>query len=135
MARPALLVDAGALIALANRRDKAHRSVYAFLDSYFGELVTTWPVITEACHLVPEHLSPMIVNWTVTPRWRVLGMEGASARLSALMLKYADRPMDLANASMIWAAEHTSVTQILTTDKTDFQIYRTRTGRRLEVLP
>lgn len=135
MARPGLLVDAGALIAVANRRDKAHRNVSGVLGTFFGELVTTWPAITEACHLVPDHLAPGLVSWTGESRWRVLGMEGAAPRLSELMLKYADRPMDLADASMIWAAEHTGLSQVLTTDQADFHIYRTRTGKRLEILP
>ena len=116
MARPGLLVDAGALIAVANRRDKAHRNVSAVLDGFFGELVTTWPAITESCHLVPNHLAPGLVSWTGASRWRVLGMEGAAPRLSEPMLKYADRPTDLADASMIRAAEHTGLIQVLTTD-------------------
>jgi predicted nucleic acid-binding protein len=62
-------------------------------------------------------------------------MERAAPRVRELMLKYADRPMDLADASMIWAAEQTGVRRILTTDRTDFEIYRTKSGQRLEILP
>lgn len=61
-------------------------------------------------------------------------MEKAAPRLRELMLKYADRPMDLADASMIWAAEHFGLRQILTTDHTDFAIYRTKTGQRFEIV-
>jgi len=47
------------------------------------------------------------------------------------MDKYADRPMDFADASLVWVAEQTGVLEILTTDR-DFEIYRTRTLRSLE---
>lgn len=133
MARPALLVDAGALIALVNSRDQYHHGIRRTLEGFFGELVTTWPVVTEACHILPDHLGPALLRWLSTSRWRALGMEKAAPRLRELMLKYADRPMDLADASMIWAAEHTGARQILTTDHTDFAIYRTKTGQRLEI--
>jgi len=43
--------------------------------------------------------------------------------------------MDLADASMVWAAEQTGALQILTADRADFEIYRTRSGKRLDVLP
>lgn len=135
MAKPALLVDAGALIALINNRDHYHDRVSKILAVYFGELLTSWPAVAEACHILPPHLGPEVLRWLSTSRWRLLGMEKSAARLRELMLKYADRPMDLADASMMWAAEQTGVRQILTTDRTDFEIYRTKTGQSLEVLP
>ena len=135
MAKPGLLVDTGALIALANRRETASQAVNRVLSNFFGEMVTTWPVVTEACHMIPNHLAPALLAWLGGPRWRVLGMDEAAPRLSDLMRKYADRPMQIADASMIWAAEHTGLHQIITLDRADFEIYRTKTGKRLEILP
>ena len=135
MARPALLVDSGGLIAIANARDRLHRPVLAVLTDFFGDLITTWPAVTEACHIVPGHLGASLVDKLSGPRWGILGMEGAAPRIAELLVKYADRPMDLADASMIWAAEQTGALRILTADRRDFEIYRTKTGRRLEVLP
>ena len=135
MARPALLVDAGALIALVNNRDRYHSNISKILAEYFGDLLTTWPAVTEACHILPAHLGPALLGWLSTSRWRTLGMEKAAPRMRDLMLKYADRPMDLADASMVWAAEQTGFRNILTTDRTDFEIYRTESGQRFEILP
>lgn len=134
MAKPGLLVDSGALIALANRRETANQAVNRVLGDFFGELVTTWPAVTEACHMIPDHLAPVLLAWLGGSRWRVLGMDGAALRLSDLMRKYADRPMQIADASMIWASEHTGLHQIITLDRADFEIYRTKTGKRLEIL-
>ena len=46
-------------------------------------------------------------------------------RLAALIRKYADRPMDLADASLVRLAEKTGVTDIIAIDRADFAMYRT----------
>ena len=50
--------------------------------------------------------------------------------LSAMMEKYLDRPMDFADASLLWVADELGVGDIATLDSA-FHIYRTRRGRRL----
>jgi uncharacterized protein len=45
--------------------------------------------------------------------------------LSTMMRKYAERPMDLADASLVWLANNTGVTDIITIDRADFAVYRT----------
>jgi uncharacterized protein len=45
--------------------------------------------------------------------------------LSAMMLKYSDRQMDLADASLVWLAKTTGVVDIITIDRADFAVYRT----------
>ncbi len=42
-----------------------------------------------------------------------------------MMRKYADRPMDLADASLVWLANASEVTNIITIDRADFAVYRT----------
>jgi uncharacterized protein len=44
--------------------------------------------------------------------------------LAAMVRKYADRPMDLADASLVWLANKTGITDIITVG-TDFAVYRT----------
>ena len=45
--------------------------------------------------------------------------------------KYADRPMGLADASLIWLAESLGLLDVLTIDRHDFGIYRTARGQAL----
>ena len=45
--------------------------------------------------------------------------------LSKLVRKYADRPMELADASLVWLANKTDITDIITMDRADFSVYRT----------
>ena len=41
------LIDAGPIIALFNKNDKYYKKITEFLKKYRGELISTWPVITE----------------------------------------------------------------------------------------
>jgi uncharacterized protein len=45
--------------------------------------------------------------------------------------KYADLPMEPADASLIWLAESLGVLDILTLDRRDFGVYRTDRGKAL----
>lgn len=58
-----------------------------------------------------------------------LGPDDGSAML-ALLEKYHDRPMDLADASLVVVAERIGVNEILTVDRADFDIYRLSGNRR-----
>jgi uncharacterized protein len=62
----------------------------------------------------------------------VLFMDSASLqRAFELMEQYADHPMDLADASLIVAAEELRTPKIFTVDRHDFATYRIRRGHRL----
>ena len=52
-------------------------------------------------------------------------------RAFELMEQYADHPMDLADASLIVAAETLVTTKVFTLDRQDFLTYRVRRGHRL----
>jgi hypothetical protein len=127
-----VLVDTGALVALARESDAYHtRAVHFFGEYRAGELLTTTAVLTEAMHLLPARLGPPLLDLVQSPPWRVLDASDGLARIGELIRKYLDRPMDFADASLVWVAEQTAVLEILTTDQ-DFEIYRTRALRSLE---
>lgn len=129
-----VLVDTGALVALVRSRDKHHARVAQFFGEFLsGELITTMPVLTEAMHLLPAQLGSSVIELARGPRWRIPDAAAGLARIGELMRKYFDRPMDFADASLIWAAEETGAREILTTDR-DFEIYRTRTQERLALV-
>ena len=52
------------------------------------------------------------------------------SRAFELMEQYADRPMDLADASLVVAAEVLGTRKIFTIDRNDFETYRVRRGHR-----
>jgi predicted nucleic acid-binding protein len=64
--------------------------------------------------------------------------QAALTRAFELMELYADHPMDLADASLIVAAESLGTRRVFTIDRADFGTYRIRRGHRhypVEILP
>ncbi|MBI4741139.1 MAG: PIN domain-containing protein [Betaproteobacteria bacterium] len=121
-----LLVDTGPLVALADKRDNAHERCTQFLKDYRGQLLTTWAVLTEFSHLAPTVASTLpLYRWIERGGLEVmpLGKEELIAAIDWID-RYADRPMDLADASLIVAALKTGSVAIWTLDRNDFETYR-----------
>jgi predicted nucleic acid-binding protein len=55
--------------------------------------------------------------------------------LERLMLKYRDRPMDFADATLVRLAERESLSTIFTIDHDDFETYRIGAKSRFRILP
>jgi len=55
--------------------------------------------------------------------------------LHALMSRYWDRPMDFADATLVYLAKRESLSAILTVDHADFATYRIEGKREFRVLP
>ena len=119
------LIDAGPLIALFDRSDQYHQRSLDFLKSYQGKLITTWPVITEVSHMLSFNTKVQInlLEWINRGGLQIFDLEFYHlSRLIDLSGKFSDVPMDLADASLIIAAESTSITEIASIDS-DFYIY------------
>jgi hypothetical protein len=55
-------------------------------------------------------------------------------RMVELMEQYRDRPMDLADASIVAAAEHLAMRRLFALDR-DFYVYRLADGSALALVP
>jgi uncharacterized protein len=127
-----ILVDAGPLIAMLDRSDKNHRQVKRFLEKFRGRMLTTWPVLAEACHFLPEHTQIRFLRWAAAGGLGLVELhETALSEIADWKEKYRDLPMDLADASLLWVAEQTGITDILTIDLRDFSAYRLPNGKAL----
>lgn len=62
-----ILIDAGPIIALFNRKDLYHQRIIEFLRDYTGKLITTWPVMTEVGHMLDFRVDAQIAffEWVV----------------------------------------------------------------------
>ena len=128
-----ILVDTGPLVALFDPKDGLHHQCVKTLKGIHGPFQTTSPVLTEAFHI----LGPSSVG---SDRLREFVLKGGLAvwffdrttlaRAFELMESYADHPMDLADASLIVAAEALGTRKIFTVDRKDFATYRIRRGHR-----
>lgn len=128
------LIDAGPLIALFDKDDKFHESVKQFLSEFRGNLVTTWPVITETSHMLDFSVGVQIdfLKWIHRGAASIFNLEPEHLeRLIELSGKYADLPMDLADGSLLLASEYTEIRTIVTIDS-DYYVYRLKDGQYLE---
>lgn len=123
-----ILTDTGYWLALANSKDNFHQRAIDITQTINSKLLITWPVITETCHLLNSRIgsrSPIRFLQQVEQSTTVfkLNIEHLS-RVMVLMEKYRNLPMDMADASLVIAAEDLHVGDILSTDLRDFQAYR-----------
>ena len=51
------------------------------------------------------------------------------------MVQYADRPMDLADATLVRLAEREAITTVFTVDHDDFETYRINGRSRFRFVP
>lgn len=128
-----ILVDTGPLVALFDPRDHDHGRVVCALKEIRQPVITTVPVLTEAFHLLnpasrgAAGLRKFISEGGATA-W-FLSTDGLM-RAFELMDRYSDRPMDLADASLVAAAEALRTTTVFTLDRNDFSVYRAQIGGR-----
>ncbi len=133
------LTDAGPLVALIDA-DEADHEICAFaLHALPLPLLTTWPAFTEAMYLLGRAGGPagQQALWKLNLSGRLDIAElsrAALERSAALMAKYADRPMDLADATLVALAEERGERRIFTLDS-DFRIYRIHGRTHFEIIP
>ena len=126
----AALVDTGPLVALFVRNDPDHAQVSAWLRDFRGRLLTTWPVLTEVCHFLTPKVTLRFLRWIEVGGAAVIDVPTDElADLIRMMEKYLDRPMDLADGSLVWLAGRSGVRDILTVDARDFAAFRTPQGK------
>jgi predicted nucleic acid-binding protein len=133
------LTDAGPLVALIDAGEADHARCREALTQLSLPLITTWPTFTEAMYLLGR-----TAGWRgQEPLWRMVLREDlvvaqpsaqANKRSARLMERYADRPMDLADATLVALAEERQLKRIFTLD-VDFHIYRLHGRQAFEIVP
>ena len=121
-------VDTGLLVAILDSGDPWHGFVRERLTSFSGHFATTGAVITEAMHLLRPipggarellrflHDAGMVVEGNVSV--------GFLHQAVLLMEKYADAPMDFADATLVVLAEELETERVVTLDERGFRTYR-----------
>jgi predicted nucleic acid-binding protein len=133
------ITDAGPIIAIIDADEPDHASCVEALDDLTIPLLTTWPAFTEAMHLLARAggIRAQQALWRLVKTDRLVVADlspSAVDRSARLMDQYADRPMDLADATLVALAEERGDRRIFTLD-TDFQFYRFQGRQRFETIP
>ena len=123
-----VVVDSGFLIGLFDESDALHRRCRAFLRDYRGRFLTTEAVLTETLALLSTARQMRCLEWLGdAARAGLLAVDREPidfGTVKELARKYADQPMDFADASVVLLATRTGVREILTADRRDFAVYR-----------
>ena len=129
-----VLLDAGPLVAFLNKDDEWHAwSVEQF--KRFPHFTTCEAVLAEACARLAYYGQDQKRAIDLVTSGSVLigfALNKRVDRVSRLLKKYADRPMDLADACLVSMTEEVSDCVVVTLDETDFSVYR---RHEREVIP
>jgi predicted nucleic acid-binding protein len=136
----ALIADSGGIYALYDASDRNHRAVRRAVEAESGPLVLPAPVLAELDYLLRTRIG-------VEAELRLLeGIESGaltveaftgqdSARCRALLSKYRELDLGLADASVVAVAERLGVRRILTVDERDFRAVRSKDGEGFVLVP
>jgi uncharacterized protein len=123
-----ILCDTEVLLCLVDRSQLQHAAYIKAIAQMEKPLITTWACLAEAMYLAQKQggwqtqkqISKFLLgNLLVIHDIQISDYD----RLFALMAQYQDRPLDLADATLVLTAEKTGSNQILTLDS-DFLFYR-----------
>lgn len=131
-------MDAGPMVAIVDADDQHHDTCTAAAKTVREPLGTVWPAIAEAMYFLGDLPDAQDALWEMLERRAVQLLpwdQSDIPRMRALMRKYADRPMDLADAALIAVAEREGIQKIFTVDRRDFAVYRLHGRVRPTILP
>ena len=134
-----ILADTGFFIALGNNGDRYHSRAIQVISTLREPLITTYPVITETSYLLARDAGLAVqfefLTEVANGTFPVFDFQRQHlSRMVELMRRYANLPMDLADASLVVLAEYLGHGRILTCDRRDFNIYRWNNNNLFENL-
>jgi hypothetical protein len=132
------LIDTGAMLALLDRDDRWHERCADAFATLRLPLATSAAVLAELFHLLGDNRRDLAAAWGLLRSGAVTVLaidEGDMAELETLMKRYADRPMDFADATLVRLAKRERLTTVFTVDHDDFETYRIDGRRRFRVVP
>jgi predicted nucleic acid-binding protein len=135
-----LVVDAGPLLATADRRDPDHDRCAALLEGSAGPLLIPVLTVAEVTHLMASRLHPEVELRFLTELMLgnlIVEQVHASdwSRIAELVERYADLPLGTVDASVVAAAERLGATSIATLDRRHFSVVRPKHVESFELLP
>ena len=132
------LIDTGAILALLDRTDRWHGVCVDAFQQLRLPLVTSEAVLTELFHLVGDSRREMETAWKFVRSGaiRLAAIKDSELpEVQALMSRYWDRPMDFADATLVYLARREGLPNVFTVDHADFSTYRIEGRKRFRIFP
>ncbi len=132
------ILDTGPWVALIDRSESRHAECVQWLKDFSGRLYSTEAVLTEVLYLL---------NFSITAQCAALDFVLESVveivpastkslkKTKNLMKKYADLPMDYADATIVCLAAETGMQNVVTFDRKDFAIYKLPKKQSFTIMP
>jgi predicted nucleic acid-binding protein len=132
------LIDTSAMLALLHEDDRWHARCVETFRRFRMPWATSVAVLTEFFHLASRGPRSVATAWDFVRSGTIILLPIDDADLPALdglMRKYADRPMDFADATLVHLAGRESLSTVFTIDHDDFETYRIDGRRRFRIVP
>ncbi len=133
-----VLVDTGPLVALFDPSDRKRDACRAALERLRRcRRVTTLAVITEVVYLLDfdSRAQRTFLAFVAAGGVEVVELSAEDiSRCAALMERFADLPMDFADATLVVLAEKLRTLTAFTLDRRDFSVYRV-SRKAFRILP
>ncbi|MCX6482943.1 MAG: PIN domain-containing protein [Mycobacterium sp.] len=136
-----MIVDTSALLAYFNAREPDHDDVARVIDEHAdGVLVISPYVVAELDYLVATRIGVdaelAVLRELSSGAWHLADFDaGNLERATAIIEKYRDQDIGLADASNVVLADQHRTTTILTLDRRHFEVLRPIGGGRFSILP
>ncbi len=133
-----VIIDTGPIVALFDESEPLHETCKNTFKKIRGACLTTWPVLTESFYLLGDWRKGQRELWEFIISGGLMVDEVQVSdynRLRVLMDKYSDKPMDLADATLVLMAEVHKIKTAFTLDRKDFLIYRPKHCTHFEIIP
>jgi predicted nucleic acid-binding protein len=133
-----VLVDTGPLVAIMSRADQHHKTCLEALHDLPGPLFSCWPVITEAAWLLRRHpgVVRQLLDSISAGFVELLPVQSAEAtEIGKVIEKYRNIRPQLADAALVYLAEHDGFDVIFTLDRRDFSVYQAGRKRPFRIIP
>jgi predicted nucleic acid-binding protein len=134
-----VLIDTGAFAALFDPADEHHKVCarqFQFLP--LGKGYTCWPVVTEAAYLARRYprQREQFLDGVATGDFPLLTLSEADiSGIRAILNKFSDQEIDLADAALVHLAHREQITRVFTLDRRHFNLFRDHEGRPFKLLP
>lgn len=135
-----IVADTSGLLALYNRREGRHGEVAAAVAKTKQPLVVSPYVIAELDYLVASRLGVeaevAMLAELAGGAYELAGLDASDlAACAALVERYADQTIGVADASLVVLADRYRTRTLLTLDRRHFSVLRPAGGGRFRLLP